>query len=42
MGPMIRFPDNKIVIIVLSNLGSGDAYLKANEIADILINKGIL
>ena len=39
---MIRFPDSKIVIIVLSNLGSGTAYLKANEIADILINKGNL
>ncbi len=39
---MIRFPDNKIVIIVLSNLGSGTANLKANEIADILINSGSL
>lgn len=39
---LIRFPDKGIAIIVLSNIGSGEAYKKANEIADILINNGIL
>jgi CubicO group peptidase (beta-lactamase class C family) len=39
---LIRFPANGIAIIVLSNLGSGEAYRKANEIADILINIGEL
>jgi CubicO group peptidase (beta-lactamase class C family) len=35
---IIRFPDQKIAIIVLSNLGSGQASEKANQIANILIN----
>jgi CubicO group peptidase (beta-lactamase class C family) len=39
---LIRFPDKKIAIVVLSNLGPGEAYKKANEIADILINSGDL
>ena len=39
---MIRFPEQKVVIIILSNLGSGAAYQKANEIADILIDNGFL
>lgn len=39
---LIRFPDKGIAIIVLSNLGSGEAYRKANEIADILIDIGEL
>ena len=39
---LIRFPDNKLAIVVLSNLGPGEAYKKANEIADILISSGIL
>lgn len=34
---IIRFPDQKVAIIVLSNLGSGAASDKANRIADILI-----
>ncbi|MGB5982783.1 MAG: serine hydrolase domain-containing protein [Nonlabens sp.] len=34
---IIRFPDQKVAIIVLSNLGSGAASNKANLIADILI-----
>lgn len=34
---IIRFPDQKVAIIVLSNLGSGAASNKANEIADVLI-----
>ncbi|UXE68835.1 MAG: hypothetical protein KA713_09780 [Chryseotalea sp. WA131a] len=39
---LLRFPDKGIAIIVLSNLGSGEAYRKANEIADILIEIGVL
>ena len=39
---LIRFPDQGIGIIVLSNLGSGDSPGKANQIADILIDEGIL
>lgn len=39
---LIRFPDKGIAIIVLSNLGSGEAYRKANEIAEILIAVGEL
>jgi hypothetical protein len=39
---LIRFPEKGVAIIVLSNLGSGEAFRKANEIADILIQEGIL
>lgn len=39
---LIRFIDKKIVIVVLSNLGTGEAYRKANAIADILIENGNL
>jgi len=39
---LLRFPDKGISIIVLSNLGSGEAFRKANEIADILIEIGEL
>jgi CubicO group peptidase (beta-lactamase class C family) len=39
---LIRFPDQKLAIVVLSNLGPGEAYKKANEIADILIGSGDL
>jgi CubicO group peptidase (beta-lactamase class C family) len=39
---LIRFPDNKLAIVVLSNLGPGEAYKKADEIADILISGGLL
>ncbi len=39
---LLRFPDEGIGIIVLSNLGSGRAPNKVNEIADILINNNIL
>ncbi|HEX6171171.1 MAG TPA: serine hydrolase domain-containing protein, partial [Chitinophagaceae bacterium] len=39
---LIRFPDQKIAIVVLSNLGDGEAYRKANAIADILIENGVL
>lgn len=34
---IMRFPNQKVAIIVLSNLGSGDARGKANKIADVLI-----
>lgn len=39
---LIRFTDKDIAIIVLSNIGSGEAYKKANTIADILIDNGLL
>ena len=39
---LIRFPDQRIAIVVLSNLGEGEAYRKANAIADILIENGVL
>jgi CubicO group peptidase (beta-lactamase class C family) len=39
---LIRFPDQKIAIVVLSNLGSGAAADKAKAIADILITNKIL
>ncbi|MGD1840030.1 MAG: serine hydrolase domain-containing protein [Thermonemataceae bacterium] len=39
---LLRFPEEGIAIIVLSNLGSGEAFRKANGIAEILIDEGIL
>jgi CubicO group peptidase (beta-lactamase class C family) len=39
---LIRFPEKGVAIVVLSNLGSGEAYKKANEIANILIDVGEL
>jgi CubicO group peptidase (beta-lactamase class C family) len=39
---LIRFTDKQVAIAVLSNLGTGEAYKKANAIADILIKEGIL
>ncbi|MEM8508260.1 MAG: serine hydrolase domain-containing protein [Bacteroidota bacterium] len=39
---MMRFPEEKVAIIVLSNLGSGESYRKANQIADILIEEGLM
>lgn len=39
---LMRFPDQGIAIVTLSNLGSGEAYKKANEIADILIDEQIM
>jgi hypothetical protein len=39
---VMRFPDQQLAIIVLSNLGSGEAYKKANAIAQILIDEGDL
>jgi hypothetical protein len=39
---LIRFPDQKIAIVVLSNLGTGNAAAKANEMADVLIRGGLL
>jgi len=39
---LLRFPDQGVAIIVLSNLGSGEAFRKVNGIADILFNEGIL
>ena len=39
---IMRFPEQKVAIIVLSNLGTGKASQKANEIADVLISAGKL
>ena len=39
---LLRFPDEGVAIVVLSNLGSGEAFRKANAIADILIANGVL
>lgn len=39
---LLRFPDEGIAIVVLSNIGSGEAFRKVNEIAVILISEGIL
>ncbi|NRB64101.1 MAG: beta-lactamase family protein [Saprospiraceae bacterium] len=39
---ILRFPSDNVSIIVLSNLGSGNAPEKAQAIADILIQKDIL
>jgi len=39
---LIRFPGKKIAIVVLSNLGTGNAAGKADEIADVLIESGLL
>ncbi len=39
---MVRFPDDGVAIIVLSNLGSGEAFQKANEIAEILIENELI
>jgi CubicO group peptidase (beta-lactamase class C family) len=39
---LMRFPDSKVAIIVLSNLGTGGAADKANKIADVLIASKIL
>ncbi len=39
---VIRFINEKVAIIVLSNIGTGEAYKKANTIAEILIDKKIL
>jgi len=39
---LMRFPDSKVAIIVLSNLGTGGAADKANKIADVLVENKIL
>ncbi len=39
---LLRFPDEGVAIVVLSNLGSGEAFRKANAIADILTENKIL
>ena len=39
---LIRFPVQKLAIVVLSNIGSGAAAEKAEQIADILIAAGVL
>ncbi|MGD1944974.1 MAG: serine hydrolase domain-containing protein [Croceivirga sp.] len=39
---LLRFPEQDIAIVVLSNLGAGEAYRKVNEIGTILIDHGIV
>ena len=39
---LIRFPEQGVAIVVLSNLGSGEASRKANAIGDILVEAGII
>lgn len=39
---ILRFPDEQVSIIVLSNLDSGNAPEKAKEIADVLIDHGVI
>lgn len=39
---LMRFPEQGIAIVVLSNLGSGEAFRKVNQIADILIEEHIM
>jgi len=39
---LLRFPDEGVAIVILSNLGSGESFRKANGIADILTDAGIL
>lgn len=39
---MLRFTEQGVAIIVLSNLGSGESFRKVNGIADILFEEGIL
>ncbi|MBO6524685.1 MAG: beta-lactamase family protein [Balneolaceae bacterium] len=39
---LMRFPEQEVAIIVLSNLGSGESFRKANAIANILIEEGII
>ncbi len=39
---LLRFPDQGVAIVVLSNLGTGEAFRKVNGIADILFDAGIL
>ena len=39
---LMRFPEQNVTITVLSNLGSGEAFRKANAIGDILIENGII
>lgn len=39
---LLRFPDDEVAIIVLSNLGSGEAFRKAYNIADILIEHNLI
>ncbi|HEY4784825.1 MAG TPA: serine hydrolase domain-containing protein [Bacteroidales bacterium] len=39
---LIRFINEKVAIIVLSNIGTGEAYKKANAIAEILMDNDVL
>ncbi|MGN6181647.1 MAG: serine hydrolase domain-containing protein [Mucilaginibacter sp.] len=39
---IIRFPEQQIAIIVLSNIGTGNAAMKAEQIADVLIAQHLL
>ncbi|WP_291721426.1 serine hydrolase domain-containing protein [Bernardetia sp.] len=39
---IIRFPKQKVAIIILSNMGNGRAFEKANKVAEIMIENGEL
>lgn len=39
---LMRFPEQGVAIVVLSNLGSGESFKKVNEIADILIEEKVM
>jgi len=39
---LMRFPEQGVAIVVLSNLGSGEAYRKVNAIADILMEEKVI
>ena len=39
---IIRFPEQQIAVIILSNIGSGNAAAKAEQIAGVLISQGML
>ena len=39
---LLRFPEENVAIIVLSNLGSGESFRKANSIGDILLDIGLI
>ncbi|MEM6345174.1 MAG: serine hydrolase domain-containing protein [Bacteroidota bacterium] len=39
---LMRFPEQGVAIVLLSNLGSGEASRKANAIGDILVEAGII
>lgn len=39
---LLRFPEEEIAIVVLSNLGSGESFRKVNQIGEVLMNLEII